>query len=88
MSWREAHAIKLDFEDLVKELDAFEQDIKTLQDRIDQFIADARQEPEDSGQVVEVAASGGDIVGGSRTRASTRKQAGIFPACCFLGQFY
>ena len=65
MSWREANAIKFDFEDLVKELDAFEQDIKTLQDRIDQFITDARQDPEESGQLVEAVASGGKIVVGS-----------------------
>lgn len=43
MSLRKATAIRLDFDDLVKELDAFEQDIKTLQDRIDQLITNARQ---------------------------------------------
>ncbi len=45
MGLRKANAIRLDFDDLVKELDAFEQDIRTLQDRIDQLITNARQKP-------------------------------------------
>lgn len=45
MGLRKANAIKLDFDDLVKELDDFEQDIRTLQDRIDQLITNARQKP-------------------------------------------
>lgn len=43
MSRREVNAIKLDFEDLVKELDQFEQDIQSLQSRINQFMNDARK---------------------------------------------
>ncbi|MDE2699555.1 MAG: hypothetical protein OXI23_11840 [Gemmatimonadota bacterium] len=45
MGLRKANAIRLDFDDLVKELDDFEQDIKTLQERIDQLITNARQKP-------------------------------------------
>ena len=43
MGLRKANAIRLDFDDLVKELDDFEQDIKTLQERIDQLITNARE---------------------------------------------
>jgi prefoldin subunit 5 len=64
MSRREVDAIKLDFEDLVKELDQFEQDIQSLQSRINQFMNDARQVtvqmvdiPDEEG--VEVGDSGG-----------------------------
>jgi len=45
MGLRKANAIRLDFDDLVKELDDFEQDIKTLQERIDQLITNAREKP-------------------------------------------
>lgn len=45
MGLRKANAIRLDFDDLVKELDDFEQDIKTLQERIDQLITNARPKP-------------------------------------------
>ncbi|MCE2432886.1 MAG: hypothetical protein J4F29_08210 [Candidatus Latescibacteria bacterium] len=55
MGLRKANAIKLDFDDLVKELDDFEQDIRTLQDRIDQLITNARQKP------VKAATSEGDM---------------------------
>lgn len=55
MSLRKATAIRLDFDDLVKELDAFEQDIKTLQDRIDQLITNARQKG------TKAVARGGDM---------------------------
>ncbi len=55
MGLRKANAIRLDFDDLVKELDDFEQDIKTLQDRIDQLIINARQKS------VEVVAREGDM---------------------------
>jgi len=66
MSWREANALKLDFEDLVRELDEFEQDIQSLQNRIDQFMTDARQT---SGEPIEAAESNapenGDVGGGT-----------------------
>lgn len=66
MSWREADTIKLDFEDLVKELDQFEQDIQSLQSRIDQFMNDARQTTGDSSETVEAATTeAGEVGGGS-----------------------
>lgn len=66
MSWREADTIKLDFEDLVKELDQFEQDIQSLQSRIDQFMNDARQTTGEPAETAEVSASdSGDVGGGS-----------------------
>jgi chromosome segregation ATPase len=55
MGLRKANAIRLDFDDLVKELDDFEQDIKTLQERIDQLITNARQKS------VEAVAREGDM---------------------------
>ena len=55
MGLRKANAIRLDFDDLVKELDDFEQDIKTLQDRIDQLITNVRQKS------VEAVAREGDM---------------------------
>ena len=55
MGLRKANAIKLDFDDLVKELDDFEQDIKTLQERIDQLITNAREKP------IEAVAREGDM---------------------------
>ncbi len=57
MGLRKANAIRLDFDDLVKELDAFEQDIKTLQGRIDQLIINARQKS----AAAKAAASEGDM---------------------------
>lgn len=45
MGLRKANAIRLDFDDLVKELDDFEQNIKILQERIDQLITNAREKP-------------------------------------------
>ena len=66
MSWREADTIKLDFEDLVKELDQFEQDIQSLQSRIDQFMDEARQPNGEATEAAEVGASDmGDVGGGS-----------------------
>ncbi len=43
MRWNESGELKLDFEDLVEELDQFEQDVKVLRDRIAGFMDDARQ---------------------------------------------
>lgn len=60
MSWREADAIKLDFEDLVKELDQFEQDIQSLQNRIAQFMNDARQTTHATGNDAETVGGDGD----------------------------
>ena len=60
MSWREANALKLDFEDLVKELDEFEQDIQSLQNRIDRFISDARQTAPEPVETTESNLSEGD----------------------------
>ena len=51
MSWREFRDLKLDFEDLVKELDQFEQDAKSLQNRIDQFMSDAKQTTEEVAEI-------------------------------------
>lgn len=66
MSWQEEDAIKLDFEDLVKELDQFEQDIQSLQGRIDQFMDEARQPNGETAETAEVGASDmGDVGGGS-----------------------
>jgi conjugal transfer/entry exclusion protein len=66
MSWRESETIKLDFEDLVKELDQFEQDIQSLQSRIDEFMNEARQTNAEPLEAVEVGASEmGDMGGGS-----------------------
>lgn len=55
MGLRKANAIRLDFDDLVKELDDFEQDIKTLQERIDQLITNAREKS------IEAVAREGDM---------------------------
>ena len=55
MGLRKANAIRLDFDDLVKELDDFEQDIRTLQERIDQLITNAREKP------IEAVAREGDM---------------------------
>jgi|GEM_PF-3520126 prefoldin subunit 5 len=66
MSWRETDTIKLDFEDLVKELDQFEQDIESLQSRIDEFMSEAQQS---STNPVETADAGvldmADVGGGA-----------------------
>ncbi len=57
MSLRKANAIRLNFDDLVKELDDFERDIQTLQERIDQLITNARHKPAG----VKTVARGGDM---------------------------
>ncbi len=65
MSWRETDTIKLDFEDLVKELDQFEQDIQSLQSRIDDFMNEARQTHGDPVETAEVSASDMGDMGGT-----------------------
>lgn len=41
MSWKESGTIKLDYEDLVQELNQFEQKAQSLQDRINRWMDDA-----------------------------------------------
>jgi conjugal transfer/entry exclusion protein len=65
MSWRETDSIKLDFEDLVKELDQFEQDIQSLQSRIDQFMDQARQPGGEPIETVDMLSSEIGVMGGS-----------------------
>ncbi|MDA0709105.1 MAG: hypothetical protein O3B73_02720 [bacterium] len=65
MSWRKTDSIKLDFEDLVKELDQFEQDIQSLQSRIDQFMDQARQPGGEPIETVDMLSSEIGVMGGS-----------------------